>query len=68
MGTTLSYAVNHAFNGSDGVYRTRENADTIKELPRAERDRLIKLGHITEFNDGVATEAAHSSPPEKGGK
>ena len=62
----LQYTVQHGFFGSDGTYYTRDNAEDIRSLSRKERDHLIELGHITEYDDrrGVPDAPATSGETE----
>lgn len=57
----LSYTVKRGFH-HEGVYYTRENAQDLKEFPRAVRDGFIADGLIEEHDDRVAPDAAPASP------
>jgi hypothetical protein len=46
----LSYTVKHAFNHGDTWY-TRENAEQIKDIPRHDRDELMRVGMIEEHDE-----------------
>lgn len=61
----LRYEVRHSFARGD-KYFTRDNADDVKSLPRADRDELISRGYIAEYNDAESGDTTRGSAATKG--